>query len=354
MMPRKLGRLLGVAAVAAATAVSLTLSFGFPARSEKHVVPRFVADRSSTVHPSEVITMTATCSDWAAWIPSRSDPAVVMQVVSKDYIDLERNFIRLMERNSALTRHHLFMMCTDDESVAFFETSMGIRCVPIYPRHPLTHQEIWKLRLRVVSCLLEAGRVNVIMSDADALWLGDPVQDLFGGATSPSLLNGGGDRDHRIRESDVVASRGTYPFHLGEAWGSTICMGFILFRADNTLAMKAFFDVMEDLVLETQDDQVSINQAAQELGIEWDRDGDMRYENSTRLGVGTISSLPADDNGRRFGVALLAHSKYTRVCSHTPVSGETTVAHCYFPEKTAGVKTRWMEKLSLWSIQEDP
>lgn len=113
-------------------------------------------------------------------------------------------------------------------------------------------------RVRVVSCLLKAGRVDVIMSDADALWLGDPAQELFGGTFSvvPGGDGGGEDGGDCIRDSDVVASRGTYPYDLGEAWGSTICMGFILLRAKNTAAMKGFLDVMEGLVLETQDDQV--------------------------------------------------------------------------------------------------
>ncbi|CAN0111511.1 unnamed protein product, partial [Ectocarpus sp. 12 AP-2014] len=35
------------------------------------------------------ITKDATCVDWAAWIPPRSQPAVVMQVVSEGYIDIE-------------------------------------------------------------------------------------------------------------------------------------------------------------------------------------------------------------------------------------------------------------------------
>lgn len=48
------------------------------------------------------------------------------------------------------------------------------------------------------------------------------------------------------------------------------------------------------------------------------------------------------------------YSTYTRACSHTPISRATTVAHCYFGEKKAGVKTWWMEKTNLWSVQEDP
>lgn len=64
--------------------------------------------------------------------------------------------------------------------------------------------------------------------------------------------------------------------------------------------------------------QVSVNQAAQHLGIVWDKDSDMRYENSTDLGVGRMSSLPADDNGRPFSVALLPHRQVDVFFARTP------------------------------------
>lgn len=53
--------------------------------------------------------------------------------------------------------------------------------------------------------------------------------------------------------------------------------------------------------------QIAINHAVHELGIVWDEDSDMRYENSTDLGTGTISSLPANADGRPFTVTLLPH-----------------------------------------------
>lgn len=138
------------------------------------------------------------------------------------------------------------------------ETSLLLSNSDIFPSPFLSL--CLSLRVRVVSCLLDVGRVTVIMSDADALWLGDPTQALFGGAPFLPPGGGGGDgrRGDRIRDSDVVASRATYPYDLGEAWGSTICMGFILLRTKNTRAMKAFLDAMEGLVLETGDDQVHI------------------------------------------------------------------------------------------------
>lgn len=100
------------------------------------------------------------------------------------------------------------------------------------------------------------GRVNVIISDADALWLGDPVPELFSDAYGKPLVSASGAGRIEILQSDVVASRGSFPFTLGKKWGSTMCMGFILFRDKNAAAMKEFLHLLESIVLVTRDDQV--------------------------------------------------------------------------------------------------
>ncbi|CAM9633346.1 unnamed protein product [Scytosiphon promiscuus] len=361
----------------------------------------------NTVLPS--ITENATCEDWAAWVPQRSEPAVVMQVVSQDYIPIQQNFIRLMERNSCFTRHNLYLMCIDDASKSFFEEHMGIQCVPMSALDLLDHKDIWKLRVRVLSCLVRIGRVDVIMSDADALWINDPTPELFHSGRSRTVGDGsshgdkhdrrklstvdvfggsdhrvgrrqqtaGGSAWHDVRDSDVVASRGSFPGKYGRVWGSTMCMGFILLRAGNVAGMAAFLGVVEDFVMKTQDDQISINTAAAKLGIVWDTDSDMRYDQSTRYGMGEIpvdglaaaaaAGYGGDSSGRAafalgdanegflpLKVTLLPHSTYTRLCDETLVSERTVVAHCFDPAKVASVKTSWMESMGLWSVENDP
>lgn len=284
------------------------------------------------------VSPNSTCGDWVAWITPTSAPAVVMQVVSKDYIDVERNFIRLMEMNSVFTRHDLYLMCADEESLQYFDSTMGIRCISLAGFDDMgSHDNIWKLRVRVLSCLVEWGQ-DVIMSDADALWLGDPMQDF----AAPPAAN-----------SSIVASRGSYPRKLGDQWGSTICMGFILFRTGGNGDMREFLEKIQQLVLENGDDQVAVNSAASHLGIEWDKQGgDMRYEESQGFGFGTIDSL-TDDHGWPFAVTLLPHNKYTRQCLQTPLSEITVVAHCRSP-KRAGAKIDWMRKAGLWSLENYP
>ena len=278
-----------------------------------------------------VITKEATCGDWVSWAPPKTDPAIVMQVVSKDYVDLERNFIRLMELNSGFTRENLYIMCLDDATVPIF-ASLGIRGVPVNKLRVRSHKDVWKTRVRAVSCLVEEG-YNVIMSDSDALWLRDPMEYMDAAGVS---------------SSSIVASRGSFPRTFG--WGSTICMGFILFRATGA-GMNTFQDTMENIALRTGDDQVAVNQAASDLGVIWDEGSDMRYEESTDPGKGTISDL-SSDNGEPFGITLLPHSKFTRICRSTPVSNDTVVAHC-FREKKAGAKLDWMQELNLWLPELD-
>ncbi|CAM9348402.1 unnamed protein product [Ectocarpus sp. 12 AP-2014] len=184
---------------------------------------------------------------------------------------------------------------------------------------------------------VEAGH-DVIMSDADALWLADPMEDF----SLPGVV-----------DSSIVASRGRFPTDVGQVWGATMCMGFIFFRATaSRVAMREFVTVMNALVLERKDDQIAVNIAARDLGIVWkQKDSDMRYEESTGFGVGYIDSL-SDEHNRPFTVTLLPHSVYTRICASTPVSNTTVVAHCR-SSKTPEGKISWMHSMDLWVVDKD-
>lgn len=178
--------------------------------------------------------------------------------------------------------------------------------------------------------------MNVLMSDADALWLADPKPyfDLAG-----------------AMNSSIVASRGSFPTRLGRRWGATMCMGFILFRSTGQ-NMRRFIAVLSKFVLETKDDQISVNSAAEDLGIVWDQDNsDMRYAYSTGLGLGTIFD-PAS-NEELLNVALLPHSAFTRLCETVPISNGTIVAHCH-SAKAATSKRRWMKRAHMWFVSEAP
>ncbi|CAN0305813.1 unnamed protein product [Ascophyllum nodosum] len=272
----------------------------------------------------------STCSDWTAWMPPRTDPAVIMQVLTETYVPVEKNFIALMEANSGFSRENIYLMCLDKESVEAVAL-MGIRCVPLVNYHHEQNADIWKLRIEIMLCLVEAG-YNVILSDSDALWLKDPMQDF----DLPE-----------VRDCNIVASRGSFPSNLGRVWGSTACMGFILFRP--SAGMNVILVKMKQLVLKLGDDQRAINTALKELGVDWNTSTDMRYILSTDFGRGFVPVGDPDEGG--LNVTLLPHNRYTRRCDGIPIGPNTTVAHCY-AGKTGLAKISWMRKKKLWSADD--
>lgn len=313
-------RLAGCMAVLRAMFVAkLTASSAGPPLQQ----PSVVTDR---------LRLNATCGDWTAWLPLRVNPAIVFQIISTEYADVERNFIALMEINSRLSRDNMYLMCLDTQTVVLFET-MNINCVYVAGIHAHRHHDIWRLRIKVTACLLAAG-FDVIASDADALWIHDPMTEMESAAHN---------------ESSIVASRGHFPFPLGRKWGSTMCMGFALFRASG-MGMEVWQQVMQRIGDEIGDDQIALNNAADELGIVWDSYSDMRFEASTGVGRGVVPSLTTT-TGVNFTVTLLPHSRYTRKCSTTPISNETVVAHCV-ARKNAGAKTSWMQESNLWYVND--
>lgn len=281
-----------------------------------------------------------TCSGLAAWFPARVHPAVVLQMVNGGYVDIQQNFVRLMEKNSRFTRDNIFLLCVDHESVGAVK-ALGIRCVPMVnmPHRTQGHAVLWKMRVRVLGCLLETG-FDVIVSDSDALWLGDPTEDFVfpanvGDPVRQLQLPG-------IGNSDIIASRGGFPQQIRQVWGSTMCMGFAFFRSSGA-GMREYLSAMEKSLAHTGDDQVAVNFVAKELAILWDSNSDMRYLGSTGVGRGVIADL----GGSNFTVTLLPHSMYTRNCDKTPISNATVVAHCR-SRKKIGDKISWMKQANLW------
>lgn len=268
------------------------------------------------------------CDDLIASMPPQTEPAVVLQVVSEGYLPVQKNFLLLMEANSRLTRENIYLLCLDEQSEREI-MKMGIRCAPMMEKWNRDLSFLWRLRVKVLTCLLEGG-YNVILSDSDALWLKDPVQDF----DSPLA-----------RGSSIVASRGSFPPTMQRNWGSTLCMGFIFFRASPCI--KTVLTNMKRFVMRTGDDQRSINLALREMGVEWDESSDMRYVGSKDFGRGTINT-PGDCS---LNVTLLPHSTYTRRCPRGALSPVTTVAHCR-SGKNGSSKTRWMKRQKLWYVDD--
>lgn len=273
------------------------------------------------------LTLKSSCSDVVAWIPANRKPAIVLQVVSQSFIDVQKNFMMVMEDRSSFDRENLYLMCLDRKSTAAMKR-VGVTCVPI--RRVSTLRQVWVLRVHVLTCLSGTGE-DVLLSDSDALWLRDPIVDM--------ALDG-------VIDSDILVQRGSFPRLLGQKWGVTMCMGFALFRSrGGGHGMSLYQQAMKKYVLWKRDDQIALNEAAETLGVVWDSDSDMRYLPSTEIGRGVVTGIP----GGNFTIILLPHNKYTRRCDSSPISDETVIAHCR-ARKEGGEKESWMVKANVWLV----
>lgn len=268
------------------------------------------------------------CTTFSEWMPPRSDPAVVVQVLSRQYVQVEHNFIYHMERNSLFTRENLYIVCLDEESSIFLESMMGIRCAMSHYVTDVDRNNVWTVRVHVASCLILSGH-DVLLSDADAIWLKDPMKDI---------------KRLGAHDSDIVASRGIFPNNLSRVWGATLCFGFILFRSGGD-AMSSFLQTVTKLVDVLHDDQAAVNRALHSAGIAWDGDSDMRLKNSTGRGRGVAGSAVP------LVVTLLPHETFARYCDEsTDFEGTTVVAHCISQAKGAKM-SGWMEAAGVWNTR---
>ena len=111
-------------------------------------------------------------------------------------------------------------------------------------------------RLLVVRIINSWG-ISVFHCDTDALLLKNPF----------ALFEHGD-----FSRADIVASRGRYPFELGEngPWNHTACMGAILFRS--TPRTELFWRAVRHLNSASFDDQFRVNYAMEVLNITWASD----------------------------------------------------------------------------------
>ncbi|EJK69342.1 hypothetical protein THAOC_09411 [Thalassiosira oceanica] len=183
-------------------------------------------------------------------------------------------------------------------------------------------RNLWPLRIEIMRRVLSGfPQLNIILSDADAIWLQDPSE----------LWSSSG--------SDLIASRGTYPgrsrcafaYEEDETTPLSVCLGWSYFR--NTEAVRLLLIDLE-LLLPTlhNDDQLSINcllhRQYQKLGWFLDSDGS-NTQVYRRLGV----------DFKSIQVTVLPYSKIIRNCEEGFLSTTTvTVAHCHFRRR--GIEKR--------------
>jgi hypothetical protein len=200
-------------------------------------------------------------------------------------------------------------------------------------RHDGSLADLWQQRLAIFSALCSAG-IDFVHSDADAVWLRDPVAHCF----EPDL--------------DLVFSQGTvWPYAVAANWGFVLCCGF--FAARSRPAVRAFLAETARRAVETND-QAAVNQLLCDAGVSWVIPAappprmmahfGREYRCYDSLLVGTCPALDLK-------IGLLPMHEFQRV----PVDGVAYVKHPLTPKEPEAKRLR-LRELGLWTDGplEDP
>jgi len=151
--------------------------------------------------------------------------------------------------------------------------------------------KLWIHRVKVILELMETG-YDVIHSDADAVWLKNPLEYL-----------------NNIQE-DMVFSQGTFwPKDVHKEWGFVLCCGFFYIK-NNTRTIKFMKELYKRVLLD-KDDQVSCNRILFEKNIQWNIKD--KYFLKYREVPFLCSQEIIVGRGKEISIAVLPHSKFQRV-----------------------------------------
>ncbi len=156
--------------------------------------------------------------------------------------------------------------------------------------------DLWLARLEIFRRLLADGE-EFIHSDADAIWVRNPLEE-----GSAAALG-----------DDLVFSQGTYwPPDIHRRQGFVLCCGWFWVRP--TDAAGAFFRAVEDDARTSRNDQVSLNRVLAAAGARWSRgEGDYELPVGERLFRCWREPIRATLESSPLTVAMLPHREFQRM-----------------------------------------
>jgi len=197
------------------------------------------------------------------------------------------------------------------------------------PDEACDRDRFWVLRMRVFRDLCEGG-VTFVHSDTDAIWLQNPF------VTDLDLLG-----------HDLIASQGTiWPLDVAGSQGFVLCCGFFMLRSSS--ASRALMEAAMHIVEECEDDQIALNRALVQKGIQWSTALSTQYkmELNGHLFSCFESVIEGFASQIELGVALLPQHRFQRI--HSPLDS-AVVCHPLTP-KDAEEKRAVLNALGCWFI----
>jgi hypothetical protein len=250
-------------------------------------------------------------------IPSTAPPTIVF--CDRSYGDILANWIG-WAKAAGVTNIVVFALDKATQSLA---GRCGVLAVPLAQVGSL--QDLWVTRGQIFGAMAAEG-IDFVHSDADAVWLRSPIDEMFG------------------LGADLAFSQGTiWPHDVVDQWGFVLCCG--LFCARASPATAKYFEAVVSRMTTERDDQIAVNRALVEYGLAWDTPatGDARVWQGKTF---RIFDEPAMGRSGALRVSLLPHRRFPRL---PEISTDTVVAHPLSPKSADGT-ARELRRLGLWRL----
>jgi len=188
----------------------------------------------------------------------------IITFLDANFINLFLNWLEYFKKSCPSCLRSLEIVCFDISSDVVL-SSQALRCnsilyLPTKNRGSISSNHmrlnyIWIERVSIILSMLKLGN-NVLLTDVDALWLQNPVSFLLNHSSA-----------------DIISSKGWFPPHLYQKWGSTLCLGLSYFSSSNStivfLQDVAAYLKKDNLENFQVDDQYAVNQVLFNWHIRW-------------------------------------------------------------------------------------
>jgi len=185
--------------------------------------------------------------------------------------------------------------------------------------------QFWTYRSVILKKILECG-LNIVHSDADALWLKNPIPEYFSKV-----------------EFDILSSQGTiWPPEILEKWGFVLCSGLVYYRSSQKVIK--IFDSLIKASAKCNDDQRAFNNILYGENINWSTDNIESYELCYKDKIFKCFKSVLRGEGESLNIGLLPHEGFQRLPQDD--NGNIYVAH-HLSAKNENAKIKLIDKLKL-------
>lgn len=253
---------------------------------------------------------------------------VIFLAISESYFSTFLNWLIYYDNVCPNSLSYLYIECMD-KSVNSSLKAIGLQCSNTEVVFGLNY--IWLYRSKVIHALLRS-HIDVLITDADALWLRNPFPYI---------------QEH-ITYASIISSRATYPTYVSQLLGATICMGFLYIKVDYS-SRYIWNQLMKAITIRRDgDDQRELNRLLVTLNISYPVKPFIENSNLSNIGNVINSNYSLDTK-----VVLLPHEDFRRKCSNnnqTNISlNQIIVAHCISP-KNMSSKFNTAVQFGLWRV----